>query len=259
MSQGNGSSAPVHLSKSILGTWGRCRLAYKYERVDRIASAVPPSAAQLRGTAAHAAVAEVLKGGLEPGSAASLAVIDRIVDGHGLSDVDRERVRGWVVDAARMVVERGGTLRWVEELFSVERTDVFTLWAKFDVAVVGGALAPLEVIDFTFGAHRVTTPEELASSIGARAYRLAAGHVEPDRKVRPIAITELHGPSCSTITIVPDDAYVTDAWAQMKAVAAEIRTARELDEFPATPGRHCGWCAHRDRCPIVTTDDIAPL
>jgi hypothetical protein len=55
MGQGNGSSAPVHLSKSILGTWGRCRLAYKYERVDRIASVVPPSAAQLRGTAAHAA------------------------------------------------------------------------------------------------------------------------------------------------------------------------------------------------------------
>ncbi len=259
MSQGYGSNAPIHLSKSILGTWGRCRLAYKYERVDRIASAVPPSAAQLRGTAAHEAVAEVLKGGLEPGSAASLAVIDRIVDGHGLSGGDRERVRGWVVDAARMVVERGGKLRWIEELFSVERTDVFTLWAKFDVAVVGGALAPLEVIDFTFGKQRVTTPEELASSIGARAYRLAAGHVEPDRSIRPIAITELHAPSCSTITIVPDDAYVVAAWAELKVVAAEIRKARESDAFPATPGRHCGWCAYRDRCPIVNADDVAPI
>jgi PD-(D/E)XK nuclease superfamily len=220
---------------------------------------VPPSAAQLRGSAAHAAVAEILKGALEPGSAASLAVIDRIVDGHGLAGGDGERVRGWVVDAASIALERGGTLRWVEELFSVERTDVFTLWAKFDVAIVGGALAPLEVIDFTFGAHRVTTPEELASSIGARAYRLAAGHVEPDRSIRPIAITELHGPSCSTITIIPDDAYVTDAWAQMKVVAAEIRSARELNEFPATPGRHCRWCGYRDRCPIVTADDVAPI
>ncbi|MDP9332393.1 MAG: hypothetical protein M3Q30_03645 [Actinomycetota bacterium] len=68
----------------------------------------------------------------------------------------------------RMVVEPGGTLRPVEELFSVERADLLTLWAKFDCAVVDSALALLEVIDFTFGALRVATPEELASSIGAR-------------------------------------------------------------------------------------------
>lgn len=259
MVNGSGAVAPVHISKSIIQRWQTCRLAYRFERVDRIPSEMQASSAQLRGLVAHAAVAEILKLRLEPGSASSIAVIDEIMDRHCLSRVDSERVRIWVIDAARLVVQRGGTLRWVEELFSVERTDLFTLWAKFDVAVVGGALAPLEVIDFTFGARRATTPEELATSIGARAYRLAAGHVEPDRSVRPIAITELHGPSSSTITIVPDDRYVVEAWAQMKAVAAEIRTARETDEFPATPGRHCGWCAYRERCPIVTAHDIAPL
>jgi len=257
--EGNRAPSRVHLSKSIVATWERCRLAYRFERVDRITSSLRPSAAQLRGTAAHAAVAEVLKRRLEPGSASSVAVIDGVLDGHGLSGGDGERVRGWVVDVARVVVERGGALRWVEELFSVERTDAFTLWAKFDVAVVGGALAPLEVIDFTFGARRVTTSGELAASIGARAYRLAAGHVEPDRRIRPIAISELHGPSGSTITIIPNDQFVTDAWQEMKAIAAEIRTARETDEFPATPGRHCGWCGYRDRCPMVTADDIAPV
>jgi hypothetical protein len=39
----------------------------------------------------------------------------------------------------------------------------------------------------------------------------------------------------------------------MHAVAAEIRTARDTDEFPPTPGSHCRWCGYRDRCPVVSS------
>jgi putative RecB family exonuclease len=256
---GSGAGAPVHLSKSIIGRWRDCRLAYRFERIDRFRPAGSPTAAQVRGSAAHEAVAAVLREGVEPHGHRAAVLVGEIAERHGLSDADVERVCGWVCWAAAQVLGRGGRLRWVEELVAVERTAAFTLWAKFDVVVAGGALAPLEVIDYTFGARRVRSPEELAQSVGARAYRLAAGHAEPDRKVRPVAVTEMHVPSGTAITIVPDDGFVREAWAQMHEVAREIRVARAAGDFAPTPGRHCGWCDYRDRCPVVgSSTDEAP-
>jgi hypothetical protein len=250
---GSGALAPVHLSKSIVGRWRTCRLAYRFERVDRLPASVSPSEGQVRGVAAHEAAALLLKGRIDPGSGEASSVIDRVVEKHCLTGADGGRLRDWVMDAVGVVLDRGGALRWIEELFSVERTSEFTLWAKFDVAIVGGATAPLEVLDLTFGRPRVADADELAETIGARAYRLAAGHAEPDRTIRPIAVTELHAPSRSTITIVPDDNFVREAWTEMKVLASEIRIARESDDFPATPGLHCRWCAYRDCCPVVTS------
>jgi hypothetical protein len=199
----------VPLSKSIIGRWRSCRLAYRFERIERLPDVRPPSSAQLRGTAAHEATATILKRGIDPNSNQAVERIARVAGKHGLTDNDADPLSTWVHDAVAIVLARGGRLRWVEELVAVARTSAFTLWARFDVVVVAGRVAPLEVIDHTFGARRVRSEDELLASVGAHMYRLAAGHAEPDRAVRPIAISESHAPSGSVISVVPDDTFVS--------------------------------------------------
>ena len=256
------SRAPrrINLSKSIIETWHRCRLAYRYERVDRLPPDDEPSRALIMGGAAHEAVAALLKAGIDPDSGGALERIEEVTDGYALDDADADKVSGWAVTAARYALDRGGTLRWIESLLVMQRLREIPVWGKFDAAIVGGSVAPLEVIDWKFGRAHARTPEDLAASVGPHVYRLLAGHCEPDATLRPIAITEFHVPSGTEVTISPADDAVEQWWSELKDVAAEIRTAHAADTFPATPGIHCAWCSYRDRCPVAgAVSDQPPL
>lgn len=189
--------------------------------------------------------------GIDPSSEEAEARIDAVLGEYALDAKEVGKIAGWVRDAVEAVAARGGHVRWIEELLAMGRLPAVTVWAKFDTAVVGGSVAPLEVIDFTFGSMRARDEAELAASIGAKLYRLVAGHAEPDSSLRPIAITELHAPSGTEITVIPTDDDVRAAWAEAERIAEEIRTARERGEFPATPGFHCAWCSYREDCPIA--------
>src|SRR5207249_11388850 len=137
-----------------------------------------------------------------------------------------DQLREWVVTAAKWAYERGGQLQWIEQLIGVDRNPNFVLWGKTDAAIVGGDLVPIEVVDWTFGRQRFDRPEQFRQSLPARIHRLCAGHAAPDRSARPIAVTEMHVPSGTSMTVVHTDEDVRSAWGDMKRYAAEIAAAR---------------------------------
>lgn len=242
----------VHLSKSIWQTFDRCRLAYRFERVDRLGSDDGGSPALLRGSAGHEVTAALIVAGVDVGSEQSAEIIDKVMSNYALDADDVAQIEEWANDAVGLLRGRGGTARWVEELLAMDRIPDTTVWAKFDAAVVGGDVAPLEVVDWTFGSARVADEEQLAQSVGARVYRLVAGHAEPDQSLRPIAITEVHVPTMTTVTVIPTDDEVRAAYTSTKEKAAQIRSAITAQEFPASPGMHCAWCSWRTHCPAST-------
>lgn len=246
----------IHLSKSSISVWEQCALQYRFERIDRRdGEEQEPGRALLLGTAAHAATAAAIEDPERGGEAA-----ERVLEEYALGENDLDAAQCWATDAVRFAADRGGQPKWIEELLAMERIPGVTVWGKFDVAVAGGSVAPLEVIDWTFGRARVSGEEELAASWGARLYRLLAGTHEPDTRLRPIAITEVHVPTMSVVTVIPDDDYVRAAFQSVKDLAARIRAAIATGEFPPTTGAHCRFCAHRSACPAVAAgSDAVPL
>ncbi|HXH07170.1 MAG TPA: PD-(D/E)XK nuclease family protein [Vicinamibacterales bacterium] len=133
-----------------------------------------------------------------------------------------------------------------------------TVWGKFDLAIVGGNVAPLEIIDWTFGRGRAANEAELRTALGTLIYRLIAGAHELE--LRPIAITEVHVPSNSVLTVTPTDEEVIGGWNRLKALAAEISASIDSGEFPARTGVHCSYCPYRASCPAVAAGSgVVPL
>ncbi len=256
----NGIRAPrdIHLSKTTIDLWQRCRLSYKFSKIDKLTVDAEPGAAQLRGNATHDAVSVLLRQGIDPTSARGAEVIESVVSGYGLNDGDAENAAYWASDAARWALERGGQLRWIEDLLCFRRSGV-ALWAKSDVAVVGGSHSPLEVIDIKTGAW-AETPEALEASTEAMVSRCVAGGCEPDQTLRPIAVTQWHAPTAQEVVIWPSNSQVHDWWFKIKGTAEEIRAARANNLFPATTGTHCHNCKFRQCCPAFRAfDDQLPL
>jgi putative RecB family exonuclease len=51
-----------------------------------------------------------------------------------------------------------------------------------------------------------------------------------------------------------DDRRLEGVVSQLRALWRAIVRALESDEFPARPGRACGWCSYRDICPAYASD-----
>lgn len=250
----------VHVSKSSAALFERCPLAYAYEKVERREADIEGSSeAQLVGSAAHEAVAALLRA-----DHASLElermekIVGTVLDGYGLGRAARGRVEAWALEAADIATSRGGKLRWIEEMMTMVRIPGVTVWGKLDVAIAGGSTAPLEIIDWTFGRARVTDEGALRDSLGTAIYRLIAGVHETD--LRPIAVTEVHVPSASIMTVTLTDEEVIVGWERLKRTAAAIRKAIDAGAFPARPGTHCSYCQYRVSCPAVAAgSDAVPL
>jgi hypothetical protein len=240
-----------HLSKSTIGTFEDCRLRYKFDKIDKRTAITVATAASVRGQAGHAAVSAVLSA---PGGSADnrYALISRALGAFDISTDLRGTLAGYAAEAEDFARNRGGHFRWIEEFKCMEcHSGVLknvTLWAKPDLAILDGYIAPLEVIDWTFGKPRVESADELVGNLSTSMLRLVAGH--NDRSRRPIAITEVHVPTMTSITVVPTDEDVMAAWERVCDIATEIRTAIATGEFPAQPGPWCRYCGHVDICPV---------
>jgi hypothetical protein len=250
----------IHISKSSAALFARCPLAYSYEKIERREPDLDTgSEAQLVGSAAHDAVAALLRAGH---AALGIEQIEQtvrtVLDGYGIGRAARERAEAWAIEAADIATSRGGTLRWIEELKAMVRIPGVTVWGKLDVAVAGGSAAPLEIIDWTFGRTRAANADALRESLGAVIYRMIAGVHEPD--LRPIAISEVHVPSGSVITVTLTDEEVTLGWERIKRTARTIREATASGTLPARPGTHCTFCQYRVSCQAVAAgSDAVPL
>lgn len=234
--------ASVLLSEESLALFARCPLAYYYDQVEH--RALNPEAAHRAEmeTAAHEATAEVLKAGLVPDSPQVRPLIEQIMARYELTPEETQTMTLRVIWAVRYAWSRKGIFRWVGETHVLDRIPGATVRAHFDVAVVNGKLAPIEIIQWVFGGEWKVTSEDLKYSVGASISRLAASALEPDTGMRPIAVTEVHVPSGLAVTAVPDDPQIIGAYLWIEDQAHLIHECGEKKAFPGRPGAQCSSC-----------------
>lgn len=236
------------LSEETLALFDRCPLAYYYDQVEH--RTLNPEAAHRveMEAAAHEATAAVLKSDLAPNSPEVRPMIEAIMLKHGLTAEESQTMTLRVVWAVYYARSRKGTFRWVGETHVLERIPGANVRADFDVAVENGKVAPLEIIHWVFGDHRIESSEELKFSLGAAINRLVASALEPDTNLRPIAVTEVHVPSGTAVTAVPEDPQVVGAYLWIEDQAHQIHECEEHKAFPGRPGAQCTACAYASAC-----------
>lgn len=240
--------ASVLLSEESLALFERCPLAYYYDQVEH--STLNPDAAHRAEmeTAAHEAAALVLKSGLAPDSPQVRTMIEEVMARHELTLEETRTMTLRVVWAARYAWSRKGSFRWVGEEHVLERIPGASVRANFDVAVINGKVAPIEIIHWVFGGERLETSEELKYSVGAAINRLVASALEPDTGLRPIAVTEVHVPSGTAVTAVPDDPQLIGAYLWIEDQAHLIHECEEKHAYPGRPGSQCTSCEYASVC-----------
>lgn len=240
--------ASVLLSEESLALFDRCPLAYYYDQVEH--RALNPDAAHRveMEVAAHEAAAEVLKAGLMANAPEVRPMIEAIMAKHGLTPEETQTMTLRVIWAVQYARSRRGTFRWVGETHVLERIPGANVKANFDVVVEKGKVAPLEIIHWVFGGPRTESSEELKYSVGAAINRLVASALEPDTGLRPIAVTEVHVPSGTAVTAVPDDPQVAGAYLWIEDQAHQIHECEDRKSFPGRPGAQCSECAYASAC-----------
>lgn len=242
--------ASVLLSEDSLALFERCPLAYYYEQIEH--RALNPDAAHRieMEAAAHEATALVLKAGLAPDAPQVRKQIEEIMARHELTLEETQTMTLRVIWAVRYAYSRRGTFRWVGEEHMLERIPGATVRANFDVAVINGKVAPIEIIHWVFGGNRRETSEDLKYSVGAAINRLVASALEPDTGLRPIAVTEVHVPTGTAFTAVPDDPQLIGAYLWIEDQAHLIHECGERQAFPGRPGAQCAECAYGSACKV---------
>jgi len=251
----------IHLSAAALSLFEHCPLAFQYRMLDRRPPdrGVDPATDAIAASAIREAIGNALRGRHLDPLAASKA-IDEVLDTYGLAAEDRDAAEQLAAAAVYLVAARGGDVRWVEQLLLLERIPRVSIYAKLDLAIVGGRIAPLEVIRWTFAGSPVRSDAELGAAPATVVARLAVGVNEPSPLLRPIAITEVDLVATTARTVVLSDREVRAAYQRVKDAAAVICEARERGGFPARPGAHCLSCPWRVSCPAVAADsDAVPL
>lgn len=245
--------ASVLLSEESLALFERCPLAYYYDQVEH-RSLNPDAAHRVEmEVAGHEAAAAALKSGMAPDSPQVREMIEQVMARHALTPEEAKTMTLRVIWAVRYAWARKGTFRWLGEEHVLERIPGATVQAHFDVAVVNGKVAPIEIIHWVFGGRRRETSDELKYSVGASINRLVASALEPDTNLRPIAVTEVHVPSGTAVTAVPDDPQLVGAYLWIEDQAHLIHEYGERHAFPGKPGHQCATCEYGNVCQTCPT------
>lgn len=238
----------VHFSKSGVAEFRTCPYRWYLGHVEKRITPTAETLAVIRGNAVHAAIEAVLRNPehRDP-EALALEVLSSYRE---LADDDVEELIAWVISGVEFVRNRGGELRWVESLVSLDRAAScgLTAWGQFDVGIVGGALTGIEILDFKVRNDRIGGVESLRHDFGAGLYRLIAGGIAVER---PIHVTELYLPSGNSFTVLLQEDAVREAWSEALRARDEQFNAIMAGDFPATPGNHCGSCRFRYICPAA--------
>jgi len=232
------------LSKSKLLTFETCPAQFHYRYEMRLAPDYAPGPEVERGVACHAAVATAVRAGEDIGASAR---IRETLARWPLVGDDAGQLCAWATAAARWLRSRGGQIGWVEESCRAVGLDGIVLEARFDAVVFRGSAGPLEVVDWKFGREpRRGGEAALAQSIDAATYRLAAGLLAPG--IRPIVVTEVHVPSMTVFTCVPDEDQVNTSLVRLRRAEAALLKARETGDWAPVPGKACLRCLYRWTC-----------
>jgi hypothetical protein len=243
----------VTVSKSAHDLFRRCRLRWYWEKVERRTHDLKvPDGAPLRvGRAGHEAVAALLRERMKGHDVDRQAVATQVVERFGLKPGECELAVRGAIEADQLAVGRGGRIalvEWSGVLRHLPSTTV--LRGRVDAVIEGGSRGGIEIIDWTFGRPRLTSPAQLASSVGTGIYcQLVGRHLGG----RPITVTEApltpFASSLSTTFSSRDELMPT--LRHLTAEAKEMQLASRSGEVAPTRGLHCRWCPYRPSCPLM--------
>jgi len=155
----------------------------------------------------------------------------------------------WVLWAVNLVRLRHGCVVAVEQSVRSRPLHGVTLSGRFDLVISDGGVAPLELLDWSFGRHpKFSRPEQMAADVGISIYRTllaVSQRALPDR----VVISDVHVPGRQVLSVELTREEVLRAWQDIREVRDGIRLVAELGSVEARPGRHCQWCPYQWRCP----------
>ncbi|MBL1067387.1 PD-(D/E)XK nuclease family protein [Streptomyces sp. 7-21] len=283
--EGTHPSRPVALSPSRAADFMQCPLLYRFRVIDRLPE--PPNAAATRGTVVHAVLERLFDvpapernvararalvapewerllakrpelAGLfaaeEAGEGTPPSGEDAAAESSGegaAARIDQERLAAWLAEAERLV-ERWFSLEDPTRLEPAER-ELFVetrlesglrlrgVIDRVDVAPTG----EIRIVDYKTG--RAPSPEYAGQALfQMKFYALVLWRL---RGVLPRRLQLVYLGSGEVLTYDPDEADLRAVERKAQALWEAIQRATESGDWRPSPGRLCGWCEHKARCP----------
>ena len=233
----------VPLSKSSAATWARCPARWSFTVVEGLSEAMG-GYYPLLGMACHEVVAKFISGDLEAASALSGAL-----SGAGVNPAMLPAATEWVQWAVDLVRQRHGRVIAVEQRVRASHIDGVTLTGRFDLVLAEGVVAPLELLDWSFGTHpKHESAEAMAADVGTTIYRVLLASSEPALPEH-VAITDVHVPSGKVLSVQLTKEEVLRTWRDIRKIRDGIRSVAEDGWVEARPGQPCHGCPYQWRCP----------
>ena len=247
------------LSPSRASDFKQCPQLFKFKAIDKIP--VPPTVHQARGTTAHLALQRLFD------HPAIERTPERLFDLFREAWVElreieypdmfasQEDERQWGIDSLAVLANYFGT----EDPRNIEPAErELDMLQPLGAMTIRGILDRMDeteqglvITDYKTGKappERYAIPAFFALKIYALLIRQRTGRT-PIR----LRLLYLNGPTVYEIPV--SDGQLDAMERQLGALWSAINRALETENFPARPGKLCGWCNYQDICPAVQTED----
>jgi putative RecB family exonuclease len=248
------------LSPSRAADFKQCPLLYRFRAVDRLPE--PPTAAQLRGTVAHAALEQLYglpaaRRGPDRAAALVAPAWDRIIAAEpelaGVLDTEGQAqlladVRALLAGYYRLEDPRGFDPQGCEQRIEVELSDGTLLRGvvdRIDVAATG----ELRVVDYKTG-KAPSAAQALAESKAMFQMKFYAVALLRSRGILPARLRLIYLNGGQVLDYSPEHDELVRFEKTLMAIWQAIRSAGASGDFRPSPSRLCDWCAHRALCPV---------
>lgn len=248
------------MSPSRAADFKQCPLLYRFRAIDRLPE--PRSAAQLRGSVAHAALERLydLPAAQRDPDAAEVLVApawERMVTDEpelaAMFDSGRQarllaEVRALLSGYYRLEDPRRFDPQSCEEHIEVELADGTVLRGivdRIDVAPTG----ELRVVDYKTGKAppAAPAPAEYQAMFQMKFYAVA---LLRSRGVLPARLRLIYLADGQLLDYTPDGDELMRFEKTLTAIWRAIRSAGDSGDFRPNPSRLCDWCAHQHHCPV---------
>jgi len=253
------------LSPSRASDFKVCPQLFKFKAIDKIE--VPPTVYQARGTAAHLALQWLFDLGAAQRTPDTLYELFRQawveLRDEEYPDLfeDTEQERAWGIESLEVLAN----YFLIEDPTQLEPLDrELDMTEDLGDITIRGILDRMEeeddglvITDYKTGKappEQYAIPAFFALKIYALLIRKRTGRT-PVR----LKLMYLNGPTVYEIPV--SDTQLEATQRKLEALWAAINRAIVNNDFPPRPGKLCGWCQYRDRCPAFAdeqpSDDTA--
>ncbi|MFE4002518.1 RecB family exonuclease [Nocardioides sp. YIM B13467] len=247
------------LSPSRASDFTSCPLLYRFRTIDQLPE--PPSEAAARGTVVHKVLEDLFDlpaPERTPRQARSMVEqawedvrsLDPALATLFTSETEGAE-EGWL-ESCRQVLRRYFDLEDPRRLEPAEREhyveallDSKLLLRGFIDRVDVAADGRIRVVDYKSG----RVPSEAYEAKALFQLRFYALVIWRTRGVVPAMLQLIYLGSGDILRYVPDEADLLATERKAEAIWRAIRTAQETGEWQPSPGKLCGWCAHKSLCP----------